>query len=394
MGAQRQRARVLRLERLHQLGPEHAGGAQLGDLHEIIHADRPEERHARRELIDGEPGLDAGAHIFDAVGERIGEFEILRRARLLHVIAGNRDRIELRHLGGGVGEDVGDDAQGRRRRVDIGVAHHEFFEDVVLDRAGQLFVRHALFLGGDDIERQHRQHRAVHGHRHAHLVERDAGEQRAHVVDRIDRDARHADIAGHARMIAVVAAMGGEIESDREALLPGGEIAPVEGVGILRGGEAGILPDGPGLRRVHGRVGAAQVRRLAGIGVEEIEPGEIGFAIGGLHRDGFRRHPGRSRAIAGGNRRIGEIDGGEVRELTHLTPRISWAACKVETTSQPMNTKDFTPARRQFASFSPGLPARWTVAPASVSALAASAACGGIDRVRRAQAGEPGSRTP
>ena len=45
-------------------------------------------------------------------------------------------------------------------------------------------VRHALLLGGDDVERQHRQHRAVHGHRHAHLVERDAGEQRAHVVDR------------------------------------------------------------------------------------------------------------------------------------------------------------------------------------------------------------------
>ena len=35
-----------------------------------------------------EPGLDAGAHIFDAVGERIGELEILRRAGFLHVIAG------------------------------------------------------------------------------------------------------------------------------------------------------------------------------------------------------------------------------------------------------------------------------------------------------------------
>ena len=115
MRAQRQRARILRLERLHQLGPDHARGAQLGDLHEIVHADRPEERHARRELIDGEPGLHAGAHIFDAVGERIGELEVLRRAGFLHVIAGNRNRIELRHFGRGVGEDVGDDAQARRR---------------------------------------------------------------------------------------------------------------------------------------------------------------------------------------------------------------------------------------------------------------------------------------
>ena len=130
---------------------------------------------------------------------------------------------------------------------------------------------HALFLGRHDVEREHRQHRAVHGHRHRHLVERDAGEQRAHVVDRIDRDAGHADIAGDARMIGVVAAMGGEIEGDREALLPGREIAPVEGVGIFRRGEAGILPDGPGLGDIHGRVGAAQIGRDAGIGVEEVE---------------------------------------------------------------------------------------------------------------------------
>ena len=98
--------------------------------------------------------------------------------------------------------------------------------------------RHALFLGRDDVEREDRQHRAVHGHRHAHLVERDAGEQRAHVVDGIDGDARHAHIARDARMVGIVAAMGGEIEGDREALLPGREVAAVEGVRILGRGEA------------------------------------------------------------------------------------------------------------------------------------------------------------
>ena len=112
--------------------------------------------------------------------------------------------------------------------------------------------------------------------------------------------------------------MGGEIEGDGQALLPGGEIAPVEGVGIFRGGEAGILPDGPGLRRVHRGVGAAQERRFAGIGVEEIEPGEIGLTVNGLHRNGFGRNPGRGRAVAGGNRRVGKIDLGEVGNLTHL----------------------------------------------------------------------------
>ena len=93
-------------------------------------------------------------------------------------------------------------------------------------------------------------------------------------------------------MVGVVAAMGGEIEGDREALLPGREVAPIEGVGILRRGEAGILPDRPGLVDIHRGVGAAQIGRDAGPGVEEIDAGEIGLAIGRLHRNAFRRQPG------------------------------------------------------------------------------------------------------
>ena len=100
-------------------------------------------------------------------------------------------------------------------------------------------------------------------------------EQRAHVVDRIDGDAGHADIAGHARMIGIVAAMGGEVEGDGDALLAGGEVAPIEGVGILGGGEAGILPDGPGPLHIHGGVGAAQIRRHARQAVEEVEARKI-----------------------------------------------------------------------------------------------------------------------
>ena len=245
-------------------------------------------------------GAEPGAHIFDAVGERVGEFEIGGRSGLLHVIAGDRDRIELRHVRRGVGENIGDDAQRRLRRIDVGVAHHEFFEDVVLDRAGEFFRRHALFLGGDDVERQHRQHGAVHGHRHRHLVERNAGEQRAHVVDRVDRDARHADVAGDARMIAVVAAMGGEIEGDREAFLPGGEIAPVEGVGILGRGEPGILPDGPRLGDVHGGVGAAQIRRDAGISVDVGRGRRVARVVGAFDRDAFGRLPRRAGRRAAG----------------------------------------------------------------------------------------------
>ena len=199
-----------------------------------------------------------------------------------------------------VGDDVGDDPHRRARRVDVGVADHELLEDVVLDGPGERLLRHALFLRRDDVERHHRQHGAVHGHRHAGLVERDAVEQRPHVVDGIDRHAGHADIAGDARMVGIVAAVGRQIEGDRQALLPAGEVAPVEGVRILRRREAGILADRPRPLDIHGRVGAAHERREARPGREEIEAGAVAFVVARLDGDPFRRLRAAPSAASGG----------------------------------------------------------------------------------------------
>ena len=185
----------------------------------------------------------------------------------------------------------------------------------------KFFRRNALFLGRRHEQRQDRQHRAVHGHRHAHLVERNAGKQRAHVVDRVDRHARHADIAGDARMIEVIAAMGREIEGDRKALLAGGEIAAIEGVGIFRRREAGILPDRPGLVDIHGRVGAAQVGRDAGPGLEEVDAFEVGFAVGGLDRNSFGRQP--RLGVAGRRRRGDGLEGDGAKSGMRLIPASS-----------------------------------------------------------------------
>ena len=147
-----------------------------------------------------------------------------------------------------------------------------------------LLRRHALLLGRHDVERQHREHGAVHRHRHAHLVERDAVEQLAHVEDRVDGHARHADVAGDARVVAVVAAVGRQVEGDGQALLAGGEVAPVEGVGLLGRGEPGVLADRPRLVDVHRRVRAAQERRHARVGGEEVEALEVGGGVGAARR--------------------------------------------------------------------------------------------------------------
>ena len=118
-------------------------------------------------------------------------------------------------------------------------------------------------------------------------------------------------------MIGVIAAMGREIEGDREALLAGGEIAPVEGVGIFRRGEAGILPDGPRLGDIHGRVGAAQIRRDAGIAVEGLDAVEIGGAVMAFDRNGFRRLPRCGGAGRSGSY-VGKSQLRKVRDLAHL----------------------------------------------------------------------------
>ena len=262
MRAQGQRFGFLRLELGDQLAPQQPAGAKFGDLHEEVHPDAPEEGQPWRELVDGQARIESRLDVLDTVGQRVRQLQIGCGACLLDVIAGDRDRVELRHPRAGVAEDVGDDPHRRFRRIDVGVADHELFEDVVLNGPGQLLRRHALFLGGHHVQREDRQHGAVHGHRDRDGGQVDAVEQLSHIEDGIDCHAGHSDITRDPWMVGVIAAVGGEVERDRKALLPGGEVAAVERVGFRRGGETGVLPDGPWLVDVHRRVRPAQERRL------------------------------------------------------------------------------------------------------------------------------------
>ena len=245
--------------------PERARGAQLCDLHEQVHADAEEEAQPRSEIVDVQAISLRSADIFHAVGERVSELLHRRRSGLVHVIAGDGDAVELRHLCSAVSDDVADDPHARLGRVDVGVADRELFQDVVLDRAGELRVRYALLLAGNDEEGHDRQHRAVHRHADRHLIEWDSVEQQFHILDRVDRHARHSDVTGDARIVAVVATVGGEVEGDAQPLLPRREIAAIEGVGFLGRREAGVLADGPGPTGVHRRIRPTGERSDAGV---------------------------------------------------------------------------------------------------------------------------------
>ena len=295
MRAQRKRFRVLRIELGDQLAPQQPACAQLGDLHEEVHPDAPEEREPRGELVDGQPRVQTRLDVLHTIGQRVGQLQIRCRTGLLDVIAGDRDRVELRHSGARVAEDVGDDPHRRLRRIDVGVADHELFEDVVLDRPRELLRRHTLFLGGNHIQREDRQHRAVHRHRDRHRRQIDTVEQLPHIQDGIDCHTGHSDVARDAGMVGVVPAVRREVERDRQPLLPGGEVPAIERIGFGCRGEPGVLPDRPRLVDVHRRIRPAQVRGLAGEGVQRITGVDDRVPVGGdVHRldvDAFRRRP-------------------------------------------------------------------------------------------------------
>ncbi len=129
----------------HDRGPTPPSRTVFGDLLEEVPVGVEEERDLRRELVDRHPAaLDHGVAVGDAVGQ--GERHLLHRvgAGVAEVRAGHRDRVEPRHLGGAELDGVGDQPQRRLRRPDPGAAGGVLLEDVVLDRAGELFPRDAL----------------------------------------------------------------------------------------------------------------------------------------------------------------------------------------------------------------------------------------------------------
>ncbi|MNL15829.1 hypothetical protein D3C87_1368400 [compost metagenome] len=209
------------------------------------------------------------------------------------MIAADRDRVELRHLLRGEGEDVRDDPHRGAGRIDVGVADHELLEDVVLDRSGKFGARTALLFAGDDEGGQNRDDRAVHRHRYRHVLQRNAVEQDLHILDTIDCHARLADIAFDARMVRIVTAMGGKVEGDGKPLLAGGEIATVECVGGFGGGKAGILADRPGSSGIHGGARSAHEGFDTRHRIEVIDALKIRRRVKRLDVDPFRRMPGQ-----------------------------------------------------------------------------------------------------
>ncbi len=293
MGAQHEGLLVLGIKALHDPGPQQAGGSQLGHLHEQVHADGEEERQAGGEGVHVEAAGVRRADVLEAVGDGEGQLLVGGRPRLLHVVAGDGDRVELRHVGGRVLDDVGHDPHARRRRVDVGVADHELLEDVVLDGPAELVLGDALLLGRHHVTGQDGEHGPVHRHGDADLVEGDVGEEDVGVLDRVDGHPGHADVALDPGVVGVIAPVGGQVEGHRQPGLAGGQVALVEGVGLLGGGEAAVLAQCPGPVGVHGGPHAPHEGGEAGEPTEVLDPGQVGLGVQGGDGDALGGGPGQ-----------------------------------------------------------------------------------------------------
>ena len=253
---------IFGIKRSHDSVPERPSRAELGHFGHKVHPNGPEEAESRSEFVDVKARRKSGAQILQPVCQRIGEFQFGRGAGLVHVVSRDRNAIEFRHSLARESEDVGNDAQAWCRRVDVGIPHHKFLENVVLNGALQGIKAMTLLLRGNNVEGQNGQHGTVHGHRNRHFIQRNSLKEALHVFYAVDGYARLAYVALYPRMVAVVAAVGRQVKGYAQPLLPGREVAAVEGVALFGGAESSVLPYGPGPLAVHGRMGSAQEGRL------------------------------------------------------------------------------------------------------------------------------------
>jgi len=250
-----------------------------------------EERQPRRERVHVQALVDGRLDVGDPVGQGEGDFLHCGGAGFADVVPADGYGVPLRHVPGAELEDIGDEAQRRPRRVDVGAAGDVLLEDVVLHGAGQLVGADALPLAHGDVHGQEHAGGGVDGHGSGHLVQGDLVEQRGHVLHRVDGDAHLAHFALGQCVVGVQADLGGQVERDTETRLTLLQEVAVPLVALLGGGVTGVLAHGPETLPVHSGVDPAGVGVAARV-VElrrVVEAGQIVRAIRLLNVDSGSR---------------------------------------------------------------------------------------------------------
>ena len=210
-----------------------------------------EERDAADRLLEllGREAAPLADGVEDGhgVGEREGQLLRRRRPRLLQVVRADVRGVPPRDAVQAVIVHIDDQPHRVAGWEDVRPARQVLLDEVVLRRALEHLRVDAPLLGERDVEREQPHGRRVDGHRRVDLLDRDAVEEDVEVVDGVDRDADLADLGLGDRVVGAVAALGGEIEGDREPGLATGEVTAVEGIRLAHVRVPGIRAEDPGL---------------------------------------------------------------------------------------------------------------------------------------------------
>src|SRR5437667_4385104 len=123
----------------HLSSPNTARRAVFGYFFKKIVMGVKKEGDAGDETVNIETGPHAPVDIFEAIAQREGEFLQGSSACLAYVIPAYGHRIVARHIIGAELESVSHQLHGRPDGIDPLFLSNVFFQEVVLQRAGNLF---------------------------------------------------------------------------------------------------------------------------------------------------------------------------------------------------------------------------------------------------------------
>ena len=84
---QRQRLRILSAKALNNLSPQQTTSTHLGNLHEVVHTDSPEEAESWSESIHIDTSIHTSTQVVHTIGQGVSQLDVSRCTSLLHVIA-------------------------------------------------------------------------------------------------------------------------------------------------------------------------------------------------------------------------------------------------------------------------------------------------------------------
>ena len=205
------------------------------------------------------------------------------------MVTGNGDTVELRHIVGGIFENITDDTHGHGRRINVSITNHELFQDIILDRACQNLLVYALLDAGTDEECQNRKNGTVHRHGYGHLIQRNACEKDIHIKHGAYRYARLTDVTDNTGVIRIVAAVGRKVECDRQPFLTCCQVSAIERIGFFRCGEPCVLAYRPWAEYIHRGVRSAKERRDTAHVIQVVALVIHIFAVERTYRNTFHR---------------------------------------------------------------------------------------------------------